>query len=511
MNQVKNRIGKVFLIGAGPGDPGLLTIKGKEYISRADVVVYDFLAAPALLAHASEKAERIYVGKKGGNHTLSQERINALLVEKAQAGLTVARLKGGDPFIFGRGGEEVEVLINAGIPFEVVPGVTSAIAAPAYAGIPLTHRKFTSTLAFITGHEDPTKNGSGIDWASLAKGIGTLVCFMGVKNLTKITTKLMEHGKDPQTPVALVRWGTTSRQKTVTGTLATIVEKAQAAGMKSPAIIVVGEVVTLRESMQWFEKKPLFGKRILVTRSRHQASDLVTRLADLGAECLEYPTIAIEPIAENAALDQAIDHLEDFDWLIFTSVNGVQFFFERLFQKGKDARALGRLHTAVIGPATAQRLRDFGLTSDITPQTFRAESVIQAFAHMDMTNKQVLLPRAKGARPILPIELEKMGARVEEILVYEAQPVTDRTEQLLTRLKDKEVDIITFTSSSTATNFRALLPDETFLELMQGITVASIGPITTDTAKALGFEVHVTASEFTIPGLCQAIVRHCGR
>lgn len=500
--------GKVYLIGAGPGDPGLLTIKGKECIARADVVVYDYLAAATLLAYAPEKTECIYVGKKGGDHTLPQEGINALLVEKARAGLTVARLKGGDPFIFGRGGEEAEVLIDAGIPFEIVPGVTSAIAAPAYAGIPLTHRKFTSTLAFITGHEDPKKATTDIDWKSLAKGIGTLVFLMGVKNLPNIVAKLMEHGRGKDTPVALVRWGTTPRQETVTGTLDTIVANVQAAGLKSPAIIVVGEVVKLRETMKWFENRPLMGKRIIVTRARSQASDLVTRLADMGADCIEYPTIRIEPTADNAALDQAIESIADYDWLVFTSVNGVRYFWERMFQKGKDARALGHLQTAVIGPATAQKLKEFGITSDITPKTYRAESIVAAFADTDVNGKRVLLPRAKGARPNLPVELEKQGARVDEIITYEARPVTEQAEQLLASLREKTVDLITFTSSSTVTNFKALIPDADLGELLNGVTVASIGPITTDTARDLGITVHITATDYTIPGLCDAIIRH---
>ncbi|MFZ5571643.1 MAG: uroporphyrinogen-III C-methyltransferase [Thermodesulfobacteriota bacterium] len=500
--------GKVYLIGAGPGDPGLLTIKGRECIACADVVVYDYLASPRLLAFAAEQAERIYVGKKGGDHTLSQDGINALLVEKAKAGNTVARLKGGDPFIFGRGGEEAEVLIKAGIPFEIVPGVTSAIAAPAYAGIPLTHRKFTSTLAFITGHEDPTKTATDIDWESLARGIGTLVFLMGVKNLPRIVEKLLEHGRGKETPAALVSWGTTARQKTVAGTLGTIVENVQAAGLTSPAVIIVGEVVTLRETMQWFENRPLMGKRILVTRARSQASDLVTRLGEMGADCIEYPTIRIEAAADTTALDRAIDGLAGYDWLVFTSVNGVRCFFEQLFRKGRDARALGHLRTAVIGPATARQLRDFGVCSDITPKTYRAESIVEAFAETDMRSKRVLLPRARGARPILPVELENQGAIVDEIITYEARPVTEQAEQLLASLREKAVDMVTFTSSSTVTHFRNLLPDGEVQDLMAGVTVASIGPITSDTARDLGFTVHVTADEYTIPGLCAAIVRH---
>jgi uroporphyrinogen III methyltransferase/synthase len=500
--------GMVYLVGAGPGDPGLITVRGLEIIRSADVIIYDYLAAPALLRHVRENAEMIYVGKKGGDHTLSQEGINALIVAKATAGASVARLKGGDPFIFGRGGEEAEVLIDAGIRFEIVPGVTSAIAAPAYAGIPLTHRKVTSTVAFITGHEDPEKETSTIDWAALAKGIGTLVFLMGVKNLPQITGSLIRHGKPPDTPVALVRWGTTSRQQTVTGTLATIVERVKQAGLKAPAVIVVGGVVQLRDRMKWFDNRPLLGKRIVVTRARAQASDLIRHLSELGAECLEYPTITIEPPADWAPLDQALDHIAEYDWLIFTSVNGVKFFFERLFGRGRDVRALGRIGTAAIGPTTAAKLFEFGLTSDIVPESYQAESVVAAFEKKDVAGQKILLPRASEARPILPEQLSKMGAVVDEVPVYRTRPAADRAERLIEQLETGSIDMITFTSSSTVTNFKSLLPRDRFAELIKPVTIASIGPVTSATARKLGFEVHLTADSFTIPGLVESVVRH---
>jgi uroporphyrinogen III methyltransferase / synthase len=499
---------KVYLVGAGPGDPGLITVQGKACIQQADVVIYDYLASPALLKYARKSAELIYVGKKGGDHTLSQDEINALIVEKARSGGIICRLKGGDPYIFGRGGEEAEVLFNAGISFEIVPGVTSAIAAAAYAGIPLTHRKLASTLAFITGHEDPAKEESGINWSSLAAGIGTLVFFMGVKNLPKIAEKLIAHGKPLDTPVALIRWGTTPRQQTVSGTLETIVEKARAADLKAPAIIVVGDVVNLRRSLKWFENRPLLGKRIVVTRARQQASDLVRLLSDLGAECLEYPTIKIMPPEDPQPLKQAVENLGAYDWIVFTSVNGVIFFFEQLFASGKDVRALGRMQTAAIGPATAARLREFGLTSDIVPETYRAESVVDAFGKVKMKGKKILLPRAAEARPILPKELKKMGAAVDEIPAYQTLKAVQNTDDLVQRLKDNRIDVITFTSSSTVKNFKALLPAENFLELIRDITIASIGPITTDTAKELGFDVHINAESYTIPGLVEAILQY---
>jgi len=499
---------KVYLVGAGPGDPGLITVKGRECIQNADVIIYDYLASPALLKHARKSAELIYVGKKGGDHTLSQDEINALIVEKANSGGIICRLKGGDPYIFGRGGEEAEVLFKAGISFEIVPGVTSAIAAAAYAGIPLTHRKLASTLAFITGHEDPDKEESGIDWSSLAGGIGTLVFFMGVKNLPNITKSLIDHGRSPHTPVALIRWGTTPAQQTVSGTLQTIVEKAQAAGLKAPAIIVVGDVVNLRQSLKWFENRPLLGRRIVVTRAREQASDLVKLLSEQGAECLEYPTIKIMPPQDPEPLRRAVENLAAYDWIVFTSVNGVLFFFEQLYAAGKDVRALGRMQTAAIGPATAERLLDFGLTSDIVPETYRAESVVAAFEKVSLKGKKILLPRAKEARPVLPKELTGMGATVDEIPAYETLKADENTDDLVQKLKDKQIDLITFTSSSTVKNFKALLPAENFAELIAGITIASIGPITTDTAGKLGFDVHITAESYTIPGLVAAILKY---
>ena len=498
--------GIVYLVGAGPGDPGLITLKGKECIERADVVVYDYLAATALLGYAREDAELIYVGKKGGDHTLSQDGINALLVEKARKGLVVTRLKGGDPFIFGRGGEEVEVLIEAGIAFEVVPGVTSAVAAPAYAGIPLTHRKFTSTVAFVTGHEDPQKESSNIDWQALASGIGTLVFFMGVKNLENITRQLMKHGMAPDKPAALIGWGTTPRQTTVTGTLGTINTEAEKAGMKPPALIVIGDVVALRERMKWFENRPLLGKRIVVTRARKQASGFLKMLSDAGAECLECPTIKVAPPQNWDALDKAIGRLPDYEWLIFTSVNGVSFFFERLFAADMDSRSLHHIRVAAIGPATAQRLLDFGIRCDIIPKNYRAESVVAAFEGITISGKKILLPRAKEARSILPEELTRMGARVDEVIAYVTEIADHNVETMLTHLENGDIDCLTFTSSSTVKNFKQLLPPDKFNALIRKTTVACIGPITAETAEALGFDVHIIAREYTIPGLYAALV-----
>ncbi|MGA6924961.1 MAG: uroporphyrinogen-III C-methyltransferase [Desulfosarcina sp.] len=502
-----DQVGKVFLVGAGPGDPGLITLKGVDCIARADVVVYDYLAAPALLAHARPDADMIYVGKKGGQHTLPQDGINTLIVEKAQQGSVVTRLKGGDPFIFGRGGEEVEVLVAAGIPFEIVPGVTAAIGASAYAGIPLTHRDYTSDVAFVTGHEDPTKVDSSIDWRALATGIGTLVFFMGVKNLSTIAANLTANGRAPDTPVAVIRWGTTPKQKTVTGTLDTIVDETRRAGIKAPAIIIVGGVVSLRKTMQWFEKRPLMGRRIVVTRAREQASELVSKLTECGAECIQCPTIQVVAPSDGAPLDRAIEALDRYDWIVFTSVNGVDYFFRRLFENGFDLRALGHVKTVSIGPATADRLRNWGLNSDIVPSSYRAESVVEAFAAMPIAGKTVLLPRAKEARSVLPVELTRLGAAVEEVAAYETRQAKDGAVDLIARLEAGSVDTVTFTSSSTVKNFHRLLPPDRVERLMEGITVASIGPITSQTARELGFSVSVEAEAYTIPGLVRAILK----
>ena len=503
-----NKNGKVFLVGAGPGDPGLITVKGADCIARADVVVYDYLASPTLLAHANPDAEMIYVGKKGGDHTLPQDGINALIVEKAKQGNMVARLKGGDPFIFGRGGEEAEVLIAAGIPFEVVPGVTAAIGASAYAGIPLTHRDYTSDVAFVTGHEDPTKAESSVDWHALATGIGTLVFFMGVKNLPTIAANLVANGRSADTPTAVIRWGTTPKQKTVTATLGTIADEARGAGIKAPAIIIVGGVVNLRKTMQWFEKRPLMGRRIVVTRAREQASDLVQRLTEYGAECIQFPTIQVVPPPDWTGLDRAIETLDQYSWIVFTSVNGVDFFFRRLFENGLDVRALGHIKTAAIGPSTADRLRTWGFKSDIIPESYRAESVVEAFADKPVKGSRVLLPRAMEARSVLPEELARMGALVDEVTAYETRQTENRATDLIARLTERTIDMVTFTSSSTVKNFHRLLPPDQVDRLMDGVCIASIGPITSQTARDLGLSITIEADTYTIPGLIQAILNH---
>jgi uroporphyrinogen III methyltransferase/synthase len=497
--------GTVYLIGAGPGDPGLFTVKGVRCLHAADVVVYDALANRRLLQHARPEAERIYVGKSAGRHTLRQEEINALLVEQARAGKAVARLKGGDPFIFGRGGEEAEALVAAGIRFEVVPGVTSAIAAPAYAGIPLTHRDFTSTVAFVTGHEDPTKADSDIAWDKIATGAGTLVFFMGVGRLPEIVGQLTRHGRSPATPAAVVRWGTRAEQEVVTGTLGDLVEKSR--GMKPPALIVVGDVVRLRERLVWFEAKPLFGKRVLVTRAREQASELAERLEAAGAEVVECPAIRIVPPDSFAPLDAALGRLAEFRWVVLTSANGVRFLWERLAEAGKDARALGGLRVCAIGPATAAALESRGIRPDVVPAEFKAEGLVEALAAEDLAGAGVLIVRAAEAREVLPDELRRRGARVEVVPAYRTVESDEDATAVRALLEERAVHVVTFTSSSTVRNFLALLgPDAP--ELLRGVLVASIGPITAQTAAQAGIASQVVPDRYTIPDFVEALVNH---
>ena len=508
MTENRNR---VYLIGAGPGDPKLLTLRALECIKNADVVVYDYLASPSLLKHTDTDAELIYAGKQGGDHTLTQDQINALIVEKARQGLNVARLKGGDPFIFGRGGEEAQVLVENGIEFEIVPGVTSAIAAPAYAGIPLTHRDHVSSVSFITGHEDPTKSETSIQWDCLAKGGSTLVFLMGVKNLANITNNLIRQGRSPSTPVALVRWGTTPMQEVVTGTLDNIGERVRESGLKPPAIIVVGDVVSLREELTWFDHLPLLGKKIVVTRARTQASDLVEKLSRLGADCIEIPAIRINPPSDNSALENALKRIDTYQWLVFTSVNGVDFFFKTLYGLGRDVRSLGHLKFACIGPATRDRLKNFGILADILPETYRAESVVEAFENQDVAGKHILLPRAMEARTVLPEELEKMGAIVDAVTAY-VTIVDPRSEETVSgKIENTDIDMVTFTSSSTVKNFAGLFSDQKFSAFMKNTAAACIGPITADTAAELGLSVDVTAETFTIDGLVDAILEYYRR
>jgi uroporphyrinogen III methyltransferase / synthase len=494
--------GKVYLLGAGPGDPGLLTLRAKEILERADVVVYDYLASRTLLGYCRPDAEIIYVGKKGGDHTVPQGEINTLLVRKCGEGKSVARLKGGDPYVFGRGAEEAEELVEAGLEFEVVPGVTSAVAATAYAGIPLTHRSYASSVSFITGHEDPTKEDSAHNWSSLAHGTSTLVFFMGVKNLPSITGNLIQAGMDSTRPAALVRWGTTCRQQTLVADVGTIAAKALEEGFKPPSLLVVGEVVKLRKTLNWFEKKPLLGKGVVVTRAREQASDLVRSLEELGACCLEFPTIQIHPLEDFVPVLAEIDRLKEYGWVVFTSVNGVKYFFKGLAQQGKDARVLAGCRVAAIGPATALELENRGIIPDFIPEQYVAECVVEGLLRLGVKGEKVLIPRARVAREVLPEELTKAGAEVTILPVYETRLAESGVDEIMAQLREGEIHLITFTSSSTVENFFQLIGPDSLRELLgKTVRLACIGPVTAKTLEGYGFHADLMPSEYTIPGL----------
>ncbi|HEU4504944.1 MAG TPA: uroporphyrinogen-III C-methyltransferase [Nitrospira sp.] len=502
------RRGIVYLVGAGPGDPGLMTVKGKECLEQADIVLYDYLANPALLDLAPAHAERVYVGRRGRGQYQEQTEINRLLIEHAQAGHVVVRLKGGDPFVFGRGGEEAEAVAAAGVPFEVVPGVTAAVAVPAYAGIPVTHRTLASTMTVVTGHEDPSKGTTVIDWPKLAATSGTLVFMMGMKTLPMIVSRLLEEGRAPDTPVAAVRWGTRAEQRTIIGTLRDIVVKTAQAGLEPPTVIVVGEVVRLREQLNWFEKRPLFGKRIVLTRAREQAGEFARLLAAYGAELITAPTITIVPPASWDALDQAMTRLSGYSWLIFTSVNGIAPFMERLKHVRRDVRALAHLQIGAIGSRTAEELARWGLTADLIPSEFQAEGMVSAMSQHDLRGAKILIPRAEVARELLPEQLRMKGATVDVIPVYR----TVRPESGLSHLNEKiqagAIDVVTFTSSSTVSNFVELIGGtEEARRMGAKTTIACIGPITARTAEEHGLPVTIMPGENTVPALAQAIVR----
>jgi uroporphyrinogen III methyltransferase / synthase len=498
--------GTVYLIGAGPGDPGLITVKGLELIRSADVVVYDYLAAEQLLQEARPEAELVYVGKKGKDHTLEQIQINDLLVEKARQGKTVARLKGGDPYVFGRGGEEAEELVAAGIPFEVVPGVTSAVAAPAYAGIPVTHREHASMVTFITGHENPGKEESALDWEVLARNPGTLVFLMGVRNLINISESLIKQGKSPDTPAALIRWGTTPQQVSLVSRLADMPEEAKQRGIKPPAVLVVGSVATLRDRLGWFEGKPLFGKSILITRSRKQSKRMAEKISEHGGSPVAFPTIEMEPPTDFGPLDDCIRRIGEFHWIIFTSVNGVEFFFKRFFELRDDIREMAGPKIGAIGPVTADSLRKMGLKVDLLAGEFKAEGILARLDPNDVRGKKFLIPRAEKARDVLPQGLSEMGGHVEVVPVYRTVvPQEADIEEVRQRLHHRRIDAITFTSSSTATHFVEMLGESDALKLTEGVVIASIGPITSRALEACGMGVQVEAPVYTVEGLVTAL------
>jgi uroporphyrinogen III methyltransferase / synthase len=503
--------GKVILVGAGPGDPGLITVRGLEALKRAEIVVYDYLANPELIKSAAG-AEKIYVGKKGADHTLEQDEINELLFSKASGGKLVARLKGGDPYIFGRGSEEMAYLVERGIEVEVIPGIPAALGASAYAGIPLTDRRYTSTLAFVTGHEDPTKSESSIEWEHIAKGVGTIVFYMGVKNLPEIVKKLIGYGRPPETPVSVIEWATMPKQRVVTGTLANISEIVKKENIRPPALTVVGGVNELRGALAWFEKKPLFGKTIVVTRSRMQASRLLSTLGELGANAIEMPTIDIAPPESFEELDGAARRVRDYDWVIFTSVNGVDNFMQRLRAVGGDARSLAGVKIASIGPATTERLVESGITPDLQPEKYVAESIFEDLRKIGpVSSKKFLLPRADLAREALPGLLREAGATVNEVTAYRTIPGDFDADWLRGKIEAGEVDAVTFTSSSTARFFVERLGGDFIINNRKKFAAISIGPVTSETMSELGMAPDAASEIHTIPGLVDAILEFFGK
>ena len=500
------KLGMVSLVGAGPGDPGLITVRGLQLLREADVVAYDRLVDRRLLKEARANAELIDVGKPAGDGGVGQKNIHTLLIDRAHEGKKVVRLKGGDPFVFGRGGEEAQVLAMAGIPFEVVPGVTSAIAAPAYAGIPLTHRQAASSFTVVSAVENAAKQESALPWGALARTQGTLVVMMGWGALPRIMARLLAEGMPAAMPAAVVRWGTEPCQQTVVGTLGDIVERARAAELGPPVVVVIGRVVALREEIRWFEDKPLFGKRVLVTRSRAQASVLSRLLMEEGAEAIELPTIEIASPSDFASLDAALHEIDSFEWIIFTSVNGVAAFFDRLNQLGKDARALGSVRVCAIGPITARALRRRGVVPDFTPAKYTTQRLVEGLAGKGLKGKRLLMPRTNIAPEDAARGLESLGAEVVQPVAYRTLTPPDSAEKARDLLGHGKIDIATFTSSSTVANLLELLEGNP--APLQNVFVACIGPVTAGKARELGLKVGVVARRHTVAGLVEALKSH---
>ena len=495
--------GIVYLVGAGPGDPGLITVRGRDLLAHCDAIVYDALANPALLADT--RAELHDVGKRGGSgDSARQEEIGALLVRLASEGKRVVRLKGGDPFVFGRGGEEAQALAEAEIPFEVVPGITAGIAAPAYAGIPVTHRGVATSVTFVTGHEDPAKGVPTVDWGALARAGGTLVLYMGVRSLPRITDALLREGLAPETPAAAVQWGTRADQTTLVATLATLAERVTAARLEAPVIFIIGGVVQLREEIAWLERRPLFGWHILVTRAQSPRSTLAMELTAAGAEVLEAPATHIEPL-DPGRLRASLSHLDAYDWLVFTSQNGVEFFWNVLRACGLDARALGALRVAAVGPATATSLLDRGIAADVTPERFVAEGVLEALRKRDdVREARVLYVAAEGARDVLPNGLADLGARVDVVPVYRSTPDAKGVAAMRRFVEAAgRCSLAAFTSASAVRAFMDAVGDEG-----RRVPAATIGPATSAAAREAGMPICVEAAESTIPGLVEAIIEY---
>lgn len=502
----------VYLVGAGPGDAGLLTLRAAELIRRAEVLVYDALVNAEILRMAPANAEVIYAGKRAKDHAIPQDQLNQLLVTKAKEGKTVVRLKGGDPYIFGRGGEEAEELAGAGVSFEVVPGISSFVAAPNYAGIPVTHRDHCSSFTVITGHEDPTKTDSRIDWDQIARTSGTKVILMGVERIREITAGLLAGGLPAKTPVGMVRWGTTGGQQSITGTLATIADKVEKIGFKAPAVTIVGGVVGLRDTLNWFENRPLFGKRIVVTRTRKQASQLSSRLSELGADVFEIPTIKIGAPADHRPLVDAIVGLNNYNWIVFTSPNGVDAFFEKFFTAFDDIRDFGGARIAAVGPATAAKLKELHLRVDVMPEKYLTNEITDAIdAFESIENLNILLMRAEVANPDLPKALEAKGAIVDDIACYRTEPETEDLTGHAARLVDEGADWVTFTSSSTVEHFNARFQLEALVKKFPKMRLASIGPETSKAMRALNLEPAIEAKVHSIEGLVTSVLSASGK
>ncbi len=503
--------GKVYLIGAGPGDIGLLTLKGLKCLQKAEAVVYDFHLNAQILNYIDHDAEFIYAGKRGGHHAMTQDEINQAIVEKAKEGKIVCRLKGGDPFVFGRGGEEAEVLVNEGIEFEIIPGVSSSIAAPAYAGIPLTHRKYSSSFAVITGNEDTTKQESSIDWAKLANGFDTLVFLMGIKNISAITSKLIEHGKPPEMPVAIVRWGTRPDQKTVVSNLKDIAGFVKEESIKPPAVMIVGDVVRLRDTLTWYEKKPLFGHRILITRDYTEDYE---PLQDLGAEIFEFPTIVTAQPESYKELDNAINRISSYNWLIFTSANGFKYFIQRLLHNHVDIRDLKGIKVCAIGTKTAESVRQYGIKVDIIPDEFNAEGLVETFikeqvsmvSGQELKGLKILLPRAEVAREVFPQKVRELGGEIDTPTAYRAIKPVKHGKRLKRFLKEGRISVATFTSAATFNNFIDIMGDDAS-HVLHDVTIAAIGPVTAKAIEKAGLKVTIMPKEATIKAMVNEIIK----
>src|SRR4030067_1616401 len=500
------KLGKVYIVGAGPGDVSLLTVKGLKCLQKAEVVVYDFHLNAQVLNYINHDAEFIYAGKRSGHHAMMQEEINEILVQKAKEGKIICRLKGGDPFIFGRGGEEAEALAKNGIEFEIVPGVSSSVAAPAYAGIPLTHRLYSSSFAVVPGCEDAAKGENSINWEKLATGVGTIVFLMTVKNIALVCQRLIENKRNPETPVAVIRWGTRPDQTTIVGNLRNIPDLVKEKDIKPPAVMVVGDVVKLREHLKWYEKKPLFGQRILVTRKHSGEFEL---LEELGAEIIEFPTIEIVPPITWDELDKSIDKIETYNWLIFTSANSVRFFFKRFFERDKDIRELKGIKICAVGSKTALEVKKYGMKVDLFPEEFNAEVMIKVFGQQSIVNglkgMKFLLPRAELAREIFPEKVRELGGEIDIATAYRAVKPETHGKRLRRFLKEGKISIATFTSAATFNNFMSIM-DHYALELLKGVTIAVIGPVTARAVEKAGLRVNIMPEQATIEAMVQEII-----